>query len=94
MEPFSPNLCEEIAAALEGSAVALASQTEADFRWGCIFYDTHGNRALTIFFDASDWSGLLDGTPVVSNGEVVRLLERRCSCLREGDYRPQRTGKR
>jgi len=47
-----------------------------DLRWACIFYDRQGARVLTMYFDGEGTKGLIQSTPVTSNGEVVRALER------------------
>jgi hypothetical protein len=57
--------------------------SEADCRWGCIFYDEDDSRVLTMYFNGFGSKGFIDETPVTSVGPIVDLLERRCSCLWE-----------
>jgi len=47
-----------------------------DLRWACIFHGAGNIRVLSIYFDGYGRKGLIQGTPVTSNGEVVAALER------------------
>jgi hypothetical protein len=78
-------LRNELIAALESSGIVRATgpYAEPDCRWGCVFYDADGTPILSMYFDDFGVKGLIDGTPVTGVGPVVRLLERRCSCLWE-----------
>ena len=74
-------LRDDLISALERSAVKTTTQSEADYRWACIFYNADGTRLLTMYFDGFGTKGLINGAPVTSIGPVVKCLERRCSGL-------------
>ena len=76
-------LQRDLAPALRKSAIRRRATADADFRWACIFYDGKGTRVLAMYFDGFGTKGLIAGVPVTANGRLVKLLERRCSCLWE-----------
>ena len=55
-----------------------------DCRWGCVFYDSKDERAMTMYFNRDGSVGLVNGAPVKGAGPLVELLGKRCSDLWEG----------
>jgi len=75
-------LQDELVSALAQSGVSeIAAKPEPDLRWACVFYNDRGDRVLTMYFDGSGKTGLINDLPVTSVGLVVEALERRCSPL-------------
>jgi hypothetical protein len=78
--PFS-KWREDLISALGTSSVRSVEAEPPDCRWGLVFYDDGGQCVLTMYLNLSGDQGLINGTRVVLDDKVVRVLQRRCGPL-------------
>lgn len=62
--------------ALAESDIKKRDDGPSDLRWGCVFFDSNGNRILSIYFDQLG-HGQINGIQISSNGKLLRLLRQK-----------------
>jgi hypothetical protein len=72
----------EIVAAIEAENFTPSKQ-QADFRWGCSFYNNRDERIVSLYFDASGKAAVVDPAPMTSNGHTVKCLQKVCAGFRQ-----------
>jgi len=73
---------QDVIAAIEADSLT-ASDQQADFRWGCSFYDSRGERLTSLYFDAFGKIAMVDTVLMTSSGRVVKCLQRICAGFRK-----------
>jgi len=68
-------ICEEFLSSLKRTAAVPSPDVTLDVRWGCILYDRHDNRLVSLYLNA-DGSGLVDQTKVRTDGKFLDYLRK------------------
>jgi len=66
---------------LQRSSLKQRANSSSDLRWGCVFYDSNGDRVLSIYFDKFA-DGFINDIAINSNGKLLDLLRNRSQLTR------------
>jgi hypothetical protein len=69
---------QRLLAATRAEAFATTNE-DADYRWGCSFYDEKGERIATIYLAGRGRHANINGSPMMSSGKLVRCVRQLCS---------------
>jgi hypothetical protein len=72
------NFRESLLRCLDESEIRKRNGGSKDVRWGCVFFDSKGNRIASLYLDQFG-KGELNGIQIRSNSKILRLLQQKCA---------------
>ena len=58
------------------------SAADADYRWGCLFYDGKSDRVAVIYLAGWGRGAMVNGSTMASSGKLIKRLHQICSGFR------------